>query len=73
MIDNHIASLGQAEYEKRGTCLSCGSLDLCEITWCQNDNCECSDTCPSYSHNLDCVMEEKRIKCSNCNAIMEAQ
>jgi len=69
MIDNHLADQGQAEYEKRHSCPACGGIKLEEIDWCENDNCECSPNCPSYSPILDCCMCVKKIKCKDCGNI----
>jgi hypothetical protein len=69
---NHLASQGQAEYDKKGSCPSCGSLDLSEILWCENDHVECAPECPSYNPGFNCPMESNKLKCV-CGYIMEAQ
>jgi hypothetical protein len=73
MTGNHLAEQGEEEYAARTTCAECGKGSLSPIEWCDNDHCECTEDCPSFSRNLDCVMKSERLICDNCGHICEAE
>lgn len=68
MLDNHLASQGQKEYDKQGSCPNCGDLNSRSIVWCVENGEECIE-CDYKGDDKVCIFAENRERCNGCSCV----